>query len=273
MFKPGELLQIMNRTDIAYLINSTPKYYYLLPLHLLLVRRYAPELNWSIYIASEEPDHPILQECVNKYGAKILLLKQDDRFFLESRLAATLALPPEIKYVFPIQEDFLLERKPDVDAIKEAFMLMSSLDEVASIRFMPCPGPVTTQQVGWASLKGGRFMFSYQATLWRRGDYVLFMSAVLDMGGFDSLCPPNLSDDKRKKWLQVDFNIAENQHGQRKFEEVLGHKTHLGWVRQGKQANAVYLSPWPYRPTAVEKGVLGQWAIDLAKREGYPLTP
>lgn len=262
----------MNRTDIAYLINSTPKYYYLLPLHLLLVRRYAPELAWPIYIASEEPEHPILIECVNTYGVQILPLKQSDRFFLESRLSATLALPPEIKYIFPIQEDFLLERKPDGEAIKEAATLLESMNDLSSIRFMPCPGPPTTQKVGWASLKGTHYMFSYQATLWRRADYQLFLSAVLDMGGFESLCPPNLSDDKRKKWLQVDFNIAENQFGQQKFAEVLGHKNHLGWVRQGKQPNAVYLSPWPYRPTAVEKGVLGQWAIDLAKREGCPLT-
>jgi hypothetical protein len=263
----------MNRTDIAYLINSTPKYYYLLPLHLLLLRRYAPELAWSIYIATEEPEHPILVECVNTYGVQILPLKKDDRFFLESRLAATLALPPEIKCVFPMQEDFLLERKPDAEAIKEAATLLESMTELSSIRFMPCPGPPTTQKVGWASLKGTHYMFSYQATLWRRADYQLFLSAVLDMGGFESLCPPNLSDDKRKKWLQVDFNIAENQFGQQKFAEILGHKNHLGWVRQGKQPNAVYLSPWPYRPTAVEKGVLGQWAIDLAKREGYPLNP
>ena len=263
----------MNRTDIAYLINSTPKYYYLLPLHLLLVRRYAPELAWPIYIASEEPEHPILAECVNTYGVKILPLKQSDRFFLESRLAATLALPPEIKCVFPIQEDFLLERKPDGEVIKEAATLLESMPDLSSIRFMPCPGPPTTQKVGWASLKGTHYMFSYQATLWNRGDYLLFLSAVLDMGGFESLCPPNLSDDKRKKWLQVDFNIAENQFGQQKFAEILGNKTHLGWVRQGKQPNAVYLSPWPYRPTAVEKGILGQWAIDLAKREGCPLTP
>ena len=263
----------MNRTDIAYLINSTPKYYYLLPLHLMLVRRYAPELTWPIYIASEEPEHPILVECVNTYGVQILPLKQSDRFFLESRLAATLALPPEIKYVFPMQEDFLLERKPDGEAIKEATTLLESMPDLSSIRFMPCPGPPTTQKVGWASLKGTHYMFSYQATLWNRGDYQLFLSAVLDMGGFESLCPLNLSDDKRKKWLQVDFNIAENQFGQQKFAEILGHKTHLGWVRQGKQSNAVYLSPWPYRPTAVEKGVLGQWAIDLAKREGCSLTP
>jgi hypothetical protein len=263
----------MNRTDIAYLINSTPKYYYLLPLHLVLLRRYAPELAWPIYIATEEPEHPILVECVNTYGVQILPLKQDDRFFLESRLAATLALPPEIKCVFPMQEDFLLERKPDAEAIKEAATLLESMTELSSIRFMPCPGPPTTQKVGWASLKGTHYMFSYQATLWRRADYQLFLSAVLDMGGFESLCPPNLSDDKRKKWLQVDFNIAENQFGQQKFAEILGHKNHLGWVRQGKQPNAVYLSPWPYRPTAVEKGVLGQWAIDLAKREGFPLNP
>jgi hypothetical protein len=172
-----------------------------------------------------------------------------------------------------MQEDFLLERKPDAEAIKEAATLLESMTELSSIRFMPCPGPPTTQKVGWASLKGTHYMFSYQATLWRRADYQLFLSAVLDMGGFESLCPPNLSDDKRKKWLQVDFNIAENQFGQQKFAEILGHKNHLGWVRQGKQPNAVYLSPWPYRPTAVEKGVLGQWAIDLAKREGFPLNP
>jgi len=262
----------MNRTDIAYLINSTPKYYYLLPLHLLLVRRYAPELAWPIYIAAEEPEHPILKECLT-YGVKILPLKQADRFFLESRLAATLALPPEITYVFPIQEDFLLERRPDSEAIKEATTLLESMNDFSSMRFMPCPGPVTNQTSGWASLKGCEYQFSFQATLWKRGDYCLLLSAILDMEhAFVHMCPPNISDDKRKKWLQVDFNLAENQYGQRKFLEVLGDKTHLGWVRQGKHPNAVYLSPWPYRPTAVEKGVLGQWAIDLAKREGYPLN-
>jgi hypothetical protein len=213
-------------------------------------------------------------ECVNIYGVKIIPLKKDDRFFLESRLATTLALPPEIKYVFPMQEDFLLERRPDAEAIKEAATLLESMTDLSSIRFMPCPGPVTNQTSGWASLKGCEYQFSFQATLWKRDDYCLLLSAILDMEhAFVYMCPPNLSDDKRKKWLQVDFNLAENQHGQRKFLEVLGDKTHLGWVRQGKQPNAVYLSPWPYRPTAVEKGVLGQWAIDLAKREGCPLTP
>jgi hypothetical protein len=214
----------------------------------------------------------MLVECSNTYGVKVIPLKQADRFFLESRLAATLALPPEITYVFPIQEDFLLERRPDAEAIKEATTLLDSMTDFSSLRFMPCPGPVTTQTSGWASLKGCEYQFSFQATLWKRDDYCLFLSAILDMEhAFVHMCPPNLSDDKRKKWLQVDFNIAENQYGQRKFLEVLGQKSHLGWVRQGKQSNAVYLSPWPYRPTAVEKGVLGQWAIDLAKREGYSL--
>ena len=44
----------MNRQDICILINSTPKYYYLLPLHLTLIRRYAPFLHWPIYFATEE---------------------------------------------------------------------------------------------------------------------------------------------------------------------------------------------------------------------------
>jgi hypothetical protein len=33
----------------------------------------------------------------------------------------------------------------------------------------------------------------------------------------------------------------------------------------------VYLSPWPYRPTAIVQGRLEPWAAELGKREGVPL--
>jgi hypothetical protein len=88
-------------------------------------------------------------------------------------------------------------------------------------------------------------------------------AARLGMAGQD--------ENKRKKILQVDFNLAENSFGQRKFSEVLGGRTHLAWPREHPSPNAVMLSPWPYRPTAVEKGVLGEWVFEFAKREGYPI--
>ena len=109
----------MERTDIAYLLNSTPKYFYLLPLHFTLLRRYAAKLKWPVYFASEV-DNDELQKLVKTYEIVYLPLKEEDRFFLESRLAASKALPSSIKYIFPIQEDFLLERYADAAAIEEA---------------------------------------------------------------------------------------------------------------------------------------------------------
>jgi hypothetical protein len=35
--------------------------------------------------------------------------------------------------------------------------------------------------------------------------------------------------------------------------------------------NAVMLSPFPYRPTAVEKGKVGEWVYEFAKREGFTI--
>lgn len=117
-------------------------------------------------------------------------------------------------------------------------------------------------------------MFTFQATLWRREDYLLYISSVLDIpeDALHLTIPGNIKDEnQRKKFLQVDFNIAENTFGQRKFREVLGHKIHLAWPRAHSSPNAVMLCPWPYRPTAVEKGKLGEWVYEFAKREGFPI--
>ena len=83
----------------------------------------------------------------------------------------------------------------------------------------------------------------------------------------------SLPAEQQKKWFQIDFNVAENKVGQLKFAELFDHRIQLAWPRAHVAANAVYLSPWPYRPTAVENGVLGAWAKELGIREGYPLEP
>jgi hypothetical protein len=47
---------------------------------------------------------------------------------------------------------------------------------------------------------------------------------------------------------------------------------HVGWKRAGPWSNAVYMSPWPYRPTAIVQGRLEPWAAELGKREGVPIA-
>lgn len=269
----------MERQDIAYLVNSTPGYYYLLKLHFTLLRRYAPRLTWPIYVVSEVPDDPVLQACVHDLDIKILPIEKKDRFFLESRLAGALALPEEIKYILPIQEDFLLDHTPMYDRIEEALHILDGDSTVSTIRLMPCPGPLPTAPYYknsrvWKTVLGGEYIFTYQATLWRRDDFCLFFSALIDYPtDMLNLNLETMPLEKQKKVIQVTFNIAENRVGQAKFIELLGEKVHIGWVRKHAHPNAVYLSPWPYRPTAVEKGILGNWAKELGVREGCRLTP
>jgi hypothetical protein len=271
----------MERQDVAYFVNSTPKYFYLLPLHFTLVKRYAAALKWPIYMATETPNHPEIQDLSKTEGIKIQAIPEKDRFFLESRIAACQALPSNIKYVFPMQEDFLLGGRIDEKAIQEALSIMDDDHNVVSVRLMPCPGP----KEGSFRYKSSNFfilredfMFTFQATLWRREAYQQFIASVCEIP-FELfkaqyiLSNPAYEGDEnhKKKFLQVDFNIAENYIGQNKLIEVLGAKTHLSVARIHKYPNAVMLSPWPYRPTAVEKGKLGEWVYEFAKREGFPI--
>jgi hypothetical protein len=267
----------MNRQDVGYFVNSTQRYFYLLPLHFTLVKRYAKNLMWPMFMVTETPEHPTIQDLSANYGVHILPIQDSEKFFLESRVAACMYLPPEIKYVFPIQEDFLLGGRIQEDAIEEACRIMDEDPEVVSVRLMPCPGP----KEGSAKYKSSQymilnetFMFTFQATLWRRETYLLYMNALIEMPEqmFRLTIPGNIKDEnQRKKFIQVDFNIAENSFGQRKFKELFGSKIHLGWPRAHPNGNAVMLSPWPYRPTAVEKGKVGEWVHEFARREGHPL--
>lgn len=266
----------MERQDVAYLVNSTPKYYYLLPLHFALLRRYGATCKWPVYIASEVPDHPTLRLCKDQSNITILPLDMKDRYFLESRLAAVKALPAQIKYIFPIQEDFLLQGRPDDAAFEEALRIFDTDPTVSSIRMMPCPGPApgsAPYQTSRFKILKEEFLFTYQATLWRREDYCLFFASLLEFpeSVFESQMPPGLTPDQKKKWVQVDINLAENAFGKAKCKEVLGHMLHLAYPRSHARPNAVYLCPWPYRPTAVEKGKVGQWVYEFAQREGFPI--
>ena len=83
----------MDRQDVCILINSTPKYFYLLPLQLTMLKRYAPKLQWPIYFATEALDHPIVSKLILEFNVKILSLSHSHESFLESRQAALSKLP------------------------------------------------------------------------------------------------------------------------------------------------------------------------------------
>ncbi len=268
----------MNSEEIAYLINTTPKYFYLLPLHIGLIRRYAPSLKWRIFLATEVPEHPI---CValEKEGVEILTLRKEKSGFLMSRAAALEMLPPEIEYVLPMQEDFLLDRCPDDIVLQKCCTVFSNHKNVSSIRLMPCPGPSEKDEFyfdeSFISLKklvpeNDPYMFTFQATLWRKEEITKWYLRLCEQ--FESDYPNTMSEEERRI-AEIRSNYAENARGQGYFKEWLctNGKVHLAWKRVHKFPNAVYLSPWPYRPTAVVGGKLESWAIELGKREGFPL--
>ena len=251
----------MLRTDVAYVVNSTPKYYFLLKAHFGLMDLYAKGLQWPVYIGSEVP------EAMSEYPAICIPLSEADSGFWESRVATVEALPAEIKYVLPMQEDFLLERKVDSEELENILDFMDSHSDVVSARLMPCPGPVSSREFiwRWAELtEKDPYLFVFQATLWRREAYISYLKAIIKEG---RRLYPEMKDAEWAKFA-VQENLAENIDGRRIFLKVFEGCRHLAWIRSSSRPNAVYDSIWPYRPTAVVKGILQDWAKELFLREG-----
>ena len=254
----------MNRTDIAYIVNSTPKYYYLLEAHFGLLNLYASDMKWPIYFGTETPEEIRLPSNVN-----IVHLQMADAGFWESRIATIKALPSTIKYILPMQEDFLLER-PGVNwqNIQNVLDCMDGNPKIISARLMPCPGPRINEPLlpGWSALSElDNYLFTFQATIWKREYYLDYLKQVVELA---KKRYPNLSNSEWNK-MAVNENLAENSDGRSIFLKLFKDYIHLAWIRNSKRANAVYDCPWPYRPTAVVKGVLQAWAQELIEREGF----
>jgi hypothetical protein len=256
----------MDRTDVAYIINSTPSYYYLLIPHLALLKRYAPQLQWQIYIGTEVPDHPIIKRCIIEFNVKIIIC---DASFWESRVETVHGLPLDIKYIFPVQEDFLLER-PGMNHVelKKVLDLMDENEIIKSARVMPCPGPVTKEPFvdRWGVLGDmDDYLFTFQATLWRPFDYTKYLNKIIDVAKTTYYCKQGSAAWNK---MAVGLNLAENQNGREIFKNMFKGTLNLAWIRHNSCANAVYDCPFPYRPTAVVKGILQPWAQELLDREG-----
>lgn len=263
----------MERQDVCILINSTPKYFYLLPLQLTMIRRYAPKLKWPIYLATEVLDHPTILKCVLEFGVKPIALPASASGFLESRQMALQNLPFSITYVLPLQEDFLLDRNPDYNGLKDALFILDTDRLVSSLRLTPCPGPQTNDLIyvkekPWRILgEQNEYIFTYQATLWRRMDLQAYYNELLHQitktYGAETVA--------QKKHAALTLNLGEASFGQQLLQKALPNVLHLCWPRSGPWSNAIYLCPWPYRPTAVVRGSLEPFAKELFEREGVKL--
>lgn len=261
----------MNRTDCAILVNTCPKFFYLLEGYFGMLRRYAKDLKWPIYLATECPNDYTIELVSRKYNVKILELQETQSDFFESRVTALKMLPKEIRYVLPLQDDFLLERPgPDYKALENALEILDADKDVLSLRLMPCPGSSAREGFWglWKKLLPEDLLFSYQATIWRREVYHTYFLNLIVQG---KRLYPDLSGASWNQYC-IRTNPAETHPGLFLLKTLFPHGVHLCWPRVGTFANAVYLSPWPYRPTAVVRGKLEPWAEELIRREGFRLN-
>jgi hypothetical protein len=264
---------------VAYLVNSTPAYYYMLPLHFTLIRRYAPFMT-DLFLATEVPDHPICQQVVKEHGVTLIPLDTKEAGFLASRAAALqqLSLSGKYLYVIPAQEDFLVDRVPDFGALVEGLVILEdSQGLIASARLMPCPGPKGTpmaHQHLWAGLTPAtdQYGFTFQATLWSLEACCAWYMALVKK--LELEWPMATTSPQARRHIEIRGNFAENTEGQQFFWKFFKERrqVHIGWLRAGPWSNAVYMCPWPYRPTAIVNGRLEPWAEELGRREGVSLT-
>ena len=142
---------------------------------------------------------------------------------------------------------------------------------------MPCPGPHKDDVMyseGWKVLDAARdsYLFVFQMCVWRPQPLAAWYTRLCAQFEIDN---PGPLTDAERRILEIRANYAENRQGQQYFKEwhMSSGEKHLAWMRIHKHPNAVYMSPWPYRPTAVVGGKLEEWAIEMALREGFPLLP
>lgn len=234
----------------------------------------------NLFLATEIPEHPVCAEVAKDHGVTLIPLDSKDAGFLASRAAALtqLSLSGKFLHVIPVQEDFLLDRVPDLGALVEGLAILNDAQGlIASARLMPCPGPKGAPMASrplWAGITSltDQYGFTFQATLWSLDACCAWYMALVKK--LEEEWPVATTSPDQRKHVEIRGNFAENSEGQQFFWKFFKERrqVHIGWVRAGPWSNAVYLSPWPYRPTAIVQGRLEPWASELGLREGVPLV-
>lgn len=273
--------------DTCILINSCSAYNYILHPFFIMLRRWWPDCDLPIYLACDGD----LKEFRDTYH--IHIIEQDkDYGFVEGRIHA-LTVVSNYTFVIMLQDDFIIERFVDntmihqlITIIAQSYTKSPDQDEetvpFACIRLMPCPGP--TGEIHTYPMDEGSLVriaeftneswcrFSFQAAIWHREYYIRFfkeLKASICRNIFQAYSTEIATEivNDPAYWKQIWFssNIAENRYGcsfSLRYPEKM-----MGIIRDGNYANAVYRSPIPYRPTAIVRGKLEDWAIELFKRE------
>jgi len=250
--------------SVCILINSCPKYNNLAVASCCFIRRYASSIEWPIYLATaclKEEEKAMMMAA----GVKIIEQGSENADFIESRIEALRILQREFSLVLFLQDDFFLDRAPDYPALNLTVKMMLDNAGIVCTRLMPCPGP-TGSKYGelWREVVVcPHHYFSFQAAIWSVPWLLRFFEEVFRKS--QSLFSKYEQLTRNQFWLLI--NPCEKEVGTDVAVELGGR--FVGFPRKGPWSNAVYLSPWPYRPTAVEKGVLQPWAAEIMIREGF----
>ena len=250
--------------SVCILVNSCPKYNKIAVASCCLIRRYATGLKWPIYLASAGLDDE-KKAMMMAAGVHVMEQGPENGDFLESRIEALRILRESFSFVLLLQDDFFLDRAPNYDALEETVRMMTENPEIVCTRLMPCPGPTGDVVLGkWKEIVVDPYCyFSFQAGVWSIPWLMRFFEEVVRRATPLMTKYPHYS--RNQFWLLV--NPCETGVGTDVAVELGGR--FVGWPRAGRWSNAVYLSPWPYRPTAVEKGVIQPWATEMLKREEF----
>lgn len=274
-----DLNTTMLNQNTCVLINSCSKYSYILHPFFTMLRRWWPDCYYPIYLACDGD----ITEYKEQY--KINIIEQEEDYgFVEGRLDALEKLK-KYQFVIMLQDDFIIERYVDsktlaklASIMKDSYKEEDATKHIACIRLMPCPGPEGKEHPnGLREIEGACWCkFSFQASIWNRKYYIRFFTDIIEsvkknlyQSHYRKLADEIINDKKYWLKLWIKNNIAEGRYGANftlKYPEIF-----LGVIRDGPQSNAVYRSPIPYRPTAIVRGKLEDWAIELFKREGIKI--
>lgn len=222
---------------IAIIISSTSKYKFIWNTFFHLLRLNWIDCPYQIYFTSDG-DCEYLKDKYN-----INIFKQEkDLGFLEGYRYICNKIKNNYEYFILLQDDFLIEKKVKQDILNKYQNIIENND-IGFIRIMPCPGPKGNKK-RFGDIEIGKinnnenFLFSYQTSLW---DINFFLELT---NNCNRLTP----------WKSEIYLCGKLK----KYK-----KENWGFIRPFKNWDAVYESPIPYRPTAIVKGKLTDWAKKL----------
>jgi len=253
------------------LINTCPKYKQFAINQCILIRRYAKDLKWPVYLASSELTQEEIKQLKLLHILIIAQTPEENLDFVESRIHALKILEKKHEFVLLLQDDFMLDRDIDYASLSETILMMIYNRNIPCVRLMPCPrptGPVFKEK--WQLIDPEEeCYFSFQAAIWSTSWVRRFFEAVIIKSEpLYKQYTEYTNYTRNQFWLYK--NPCEREIGCEVAKELLAGGHFVGYPRAGNWSNAVYLSPWPYRPTAIEKGVVQEFAKELLQREGLP---